>query len=184
MKNILLTGRPRVGKSTLILHVIERLREIGYKNIGGFYTLEVLQEGRRKGFAIHTLDGRVGRLAEVGLESRFRLGKYGIDMEEFKSVALSALKDAIQWNNIIVVDEIGYMELKSHRFRELLGIALDSPQPLLATVMRSHFDYVDTIKARRDVLLITVRADNRDRLVGEIVERIENLIHVLNKREA
>ncbi|HLE08920.1 MAG TPA: nucleoside-triphosphatase, partial [Thermodesulfobacteriota bacterium] len=59
-KNILLTGRPRVGKSTLIRKVVERLKEFGYKNIGGFYTLEVRKEGERAGFSINTLNGKTG----------------------------------------------------------------------------------------------------------------------------
>jgi nucleoside-triphosphatase len=99
-KNILITGRPRVGKSTLVMRVTGKLRELGHTDIGRFYTLEKRQEGKRIGFDIQTLDGRVGRLALVGLESRYRLGKYGIDMECFEAVALTALEDAIkkgQW---------------------------------------------------------------------------------------
>ena len=92
-KNILLTGRPRVGKSTLVRRVIERLRNLGFTTMGGFYTLEVAEGGTRLGFDIHTLDGRIGRLARVGLESRHRLGKYGIDLEQFESVAIPALEE-------------------------------------------------------------------------------------------
>jgi nucleoside-triphosphatase THEP1 len=169
-KNILITGRPRVGKSTLVMRVIERLRELGHTDIGGFYTLEKRQEGSRVGFDIHTLDGRVGRLAEVGFESRYRLGKYGIDMECFEAVALRALEEAIKKGHMVVIDEIGYMELKSKRFRLLVEEALESPGPLLATIMRSRFDFPDKIKARSDVVLLTVRVENRDRLVGEIVK--------------
>src|SRR3972149_10836810 len=90
-KNILIPGRPGVGKSTIIHRVVERLRLLGYTKIGGFYTLEMSHEGKRAGFAIHTLDGRVGRLAEVGLGSRFRLGRDGIDMEAVEVAALSAV---------------------------------------------------------------------------------------------
>lgn len=138
-KNILITGRPGVGKSTIIHRVVERLRLSGHLGIGGFYTLEMSREGRRSGFAIHTLDGRVGRLAEVGLESRFRLGKYGIE-------------------------------------------ALDAKPPVLATIMRSHFDFPDAIKARNDVMLMTVTADNRDRMVEEIVEIIRGYFSGLHNK--
>ncbi len=169
IKNILLTGRPRVGKSTLVMRVTERLKGLGHADMGGFYTLEKSREGKRVGFNIRTLDGREGRLAEAGLESRFRLGRYGIDMESFEAVALSALEGALEKGHMVVVDEIGYMELKSRRFRHLVERALESPRPLLATVMRSRFDFPDSIKARDDVTLITVRVDNRDRLVDEIV---------------
>lgn len=171
-KNVLITGRPRVGKSTLIMRVTEKLKELGHAEIGGFYTLEKSLEGRRVGFDIHTLRGSVGRLAEVGLESPFRLGKYGIDMESFERVALKALEEAVERGQMVVIDEIGYMELKSRRFRELVERALDAPAPLLAAVMRSHFDFPDRIKARGDVHLITVRVENRDRLVEEIIKML------------
>lgn len=95
MKNILLTGRPRVGKSTIIQKVVERLRSTGFTNIGGFYTSEIRKGGEHVGFAINTIDGKVGRLAEVGFESPYRLGKYGIDMEAFERIALAFLEDAI-----------------------------------------------------------------------------------------
>jgi nucleoside-triphosphatase THEP1 len=167
-KNILLTGRPRVGKSTLIQRVVERLRQEGRRAIGGFYTAEMSRHGERVGFSINTLDGRVGRLAEVGLESRYRLGRYGIDMDAFEGLALPALEEAIRAGGLIVIDEIGYMELKSRRFRELVVQALDSPAPVLATILRSKSDFGDALKARRDVELITVRVEDRDRLVDEI----------------
>lgn len=172
-KNILLTGRPHVGKSTLIQRVVERLRQRGFGRIGGFYTLEVSRGGSRIGFDIHTLDGRVGRLAEVGLESPYRLGRYGIDMASFEAVALTALEEAIRIGGLVVMDEIGYMELKSRRFRELVLKALDSPALVLATIMRSRFDFADALKARPDVEVITMRAENRDRLVEEVADRLE-----------
>lgn len=172
-ENILLTGRPRVGKSTLVRSVIERLRGLGVTKMGGFYTLEVAQGGSRIGFDIHTLDGRIGPLARVGLESRHRLGRYGIDMEKFESVAVTALEEAIGQGGLVVIDEIGYMELKSRRFRERVQEALRSPAPVLATIMRNRFEFPDAIKARGDVLLIYMTVENRSRLVNEIVERLQ-----------
>lgn len=171
-KNILLTGRPRVGKSTLIQRVVERLQRAGDRAIGGFYTAEMSRHGERVGFSINTLDGRIGRLAEIGLESRYRLGRYGIDMAAFEGIALTALEEAVRAGGLIVIDEIGYMELKSRRFRELVVRALDSPAAVLATILRSKSDFADALKARHDVELITVRVDNRDRLVDEIAAKL------------
>ena len=174
-KNILLTGRPRVGKSTLILRIVEKLKRAGAANIGGFYTLEASEAGKRIGFDINTLDGKKGRLARAGIESRFRLGRYGIDMEQFEEIALSALSRAIEHDDIIVIDEIGFMELKSRRFQELVEKALDSSKPVIATIMKNSFDFPDRIKAREDVLMMTVRVDNRDKLVDEMTEIIRKL---------
>ena len=174
-KNILITGRPRVGKSTLIMRVVEALKRAGCL-LGGFYTLEVRDGGNRIGFNINTLDGMRGVLARVGLDSSYRLGKYGIDMGQFEEVALAALSDAIDNKEIVVIDEIGYMELKSRRFRELVIRALESKKPVLATVMKNRFDFPDSIKARGDTVVITIRVDNRETLVDEIVGSLKKLM--------
>ncbi len=173
-KNILLTGRPRVGKSTLILKLVEALKEEG-RHLGGFYTLELREGGNRAGFNINTLDGKTGVLARADLESSYRLGRYGIDMGQFEEVALAALEDAIEKRDIIVIDEIGFMELKSRRFRELVLMALDSQKPVLATVMKNSFDFPDSIKAREDTEVVSVRVDNRDVLVDEIIGSLRRL---------
>jgi len=159
----------------MVRRVTERLRHQGVTQMGGFYTLEVTSGGGRIGFDINTLGDRVGRLARVGLDSRFRLGRYGIDMAQFEAVALPALEQAIAQGHLVVIDEIGYMELKSRRFRELVERALSSPAPVLATIMRSRFDFPDAVKARDDVTLLTVTVDNRDRLVEEIVQQLMKL---------
>lgn len=174
-KNILITGRPRVGKSTLILRVVEEALKREGCLPGGFYTLEVRDGGNRIGFNINTLDGKTGVLARVGLDSSYRLGKYGIDVGQFEEIALAALSDAIEKREIIVIDEIGYMELKSRRFRELVIRALDSQKPLIATVMKNRFDFPDSIKARGDTEVVTVRVDNRDILVNEIAGSLKRL---------
>lgn len=96
-------------------------------------------------------------------------------MESFEKVALTALEEAIIKSALVVIDEIGYMELKSRRFRELLVKALDSPAPLLSTVMMSRYEFTDTIKSRPDVEVIRVNTLNRDSLVREITEKILNL---------
>ncbi len=170
VENILLTGRPGVGKSTLIKRIVDRLRDLGYTGIGGFYTLEVRRGCKRTGFRIHALDGREGRLAEAGLESRYRLGRYGIDMEEFERVAVGALEEAVERGYTVIIDEIGFMELKSRRFRELVEEAFDGPCPVVATVMRSRCRFADRLKAREDVKVIVVRVENRERLVDDVVD--------------
>ncbi len=175
-KNILVTGRPRVGKSTLIWRVVDNLKRLGCGDVGGFYTLDIRRDNERVGFSIRTIDGKSGRLAEVGLESRYRLGKYGIDMESFENVALPALEHAIGQQQLVVVDEIGFMEIKSRRFQELVIRALQSPSPVLGSIMRKPCYFADDIKKRDDVRLIAVRSDNRDVLVSEITAALTPLL--------
>lgn len=77
---------------------------------------------------------------------------------------------------MVVIDEIGFMELKSHRFRELVVEALSSPAPVLATIMRSRYDFVEAIKGRSDVELIRATVQNREALVDEIVKKVRGFL--------
>jgi nucleoside-triphosphatase len=175
-KNLLLTGRPRVGKSTLVQRVVGHLERSGYRNIGGFYTAELKAGSERVGFSITAMDGTTGRLAQVGLESPYRLGRYGIDMESFERVALRSLEAALERGGLVVIDEIGYMELMSRRFRDLALQALDSASPVLGTIMHSRYAFADLVTSRPDVEVIRVRVDNRDALVGEVLKKVTALL--------
>jgi len=59
--HILITGKPRSGKTTLIKNLIPIAKE-NY-SVAGFYTEEILEKGKRIGFNIRTLEGETGILA-------------------------------------------------------------------------------------------------------------------------
>jgi nucleoside-triphosphatase len=164
---ILLTGRPGVGKTTVVRKVLDRW-EAG---AGGFYNQEIREEGRRTGFRLVTLDGERGILASVNISSPHRVGKYGVDLSDLENVGVEALVRAVQQSGVslIVVDEIGKMELFSSAFREAVEVAFDSPKQVLATVMARSQPWVDAIKARPNVTLVEVTTLNRCTLPEQIL---------------
>ena len=97
---------------------------------GGFYTEEIRVMDRRMGFRIITLDGKDGILAHVDCNSNYKVGKYRVDLDSFESVAIPTLEKAIKDKAIIVIDEIGKMELFSMKFKELVSNILDGEKPL------------------------------------------------------
>ena len=69
--NLLITGRPGVGKTTLVMNVVERLR--GSLRLAGFTTAEVCDpSGQRTGFQILTMEGKHAELARAGSVVRYR----------------------------------------------------------------------------------------------------------------
>lgn len=70
--NILITGKPRTGKTTLVKRLVESLRRV---RAGGFYTEEITRNNIRQGFKIVTLDGKEGILAKKGMPSPFPVGQ-------------------------------------------------------------------------------------------------------------
>ncbi|HID05680.1 MAG TPA: AAA family ATPase, partial [Armatimonadetes bacterium] len=114
--NILLTGLPRVGKTTVIQRVVEST-DLPF---GGFYTQEVREGGLRVGFKIITLDGEEGILAHIRTRSRYRVGRYGVNIEDMQNVAMPAVERALSEGKVIVIDEIARMELYCPGFDELV----------------------------------------------------------------
>ncbi len=165
----LLTGGPGVGKTTLIKQAIDKAQV----NAGGFFTEEIRAGGVRQGFRIVTMDGRSAILAHIDFKSPFRVSKYGVDIESLDTVGVAALKDAIRECDVVVIDEIGKMELFSPAFKDAVLEALDSKKRVLGTIMFTSHPWADDIKRHPDFALITVTRANRQQVLARIVSWLE-----------
>lgn len=155
---ILLTGRPGCGKTTLIRRVIASLGV----EAGGFYTREVRgPDGRRRGFEIVTLAGATATLSSVDVSGPHRVGRYGVDLANVDRVAVPALRQARERGQLVVVDEIGKMELLSAAFRGEVLRALDEGRLVLGTILLGSHPFADAVRARPDVRVIEVTETNR-----------------------
>jgi nucleoside-triphosphatase len=159
---VLLEGRPGIGKSTVTRRLIALLRDAGVP-LSGFVTDEIRERGRRLGFAVETVHGERGVLAHVELPGPPRVGRYGVDLPTFERVALPALV-APGRDGVVVVDELGRMELASAAFRAAVSALLDQDVPLVATVQLHHHPFTDALKRRHDVRVLRVSERSRDAL--------------------
>ncbi len=162
---LLLTGSPGVGKTTIIAKVVARLSV----RPGGFYTEEIRHSGQRTGFRIVTLDGETGILASVQSRSPHRVGRYGVEVEEFERVGVAAIARALVQADVVIIDEIGKMEMFSAAFKDAVNAVLASPKPLLATITQSLHPWADNLKRRKGVEIWTVTYQNRDVLPERIL---------------
>jgi nucleoside-triphosphatase len=160
----LLTGRPGTGKTSLIKQAIAGVKV----KAGGFYTEEIRSPGVRQGFRLVTLDGRSAILAHTNIHSPYRVSRYGVDIASLDEVAVSALEQAAQECDLVVVDEIGKMELFSAKFRDAIENILKSGKKLLGTIMLSPNPYADAIKHRSQVNLIMVTRTNHRQVLEEL----------------
>jgi nucleoside-triphosphatase len=163
-RKLLLTGRPGCGKTTLIKHVVKDLA----LPAGGFYTEEIREAGIRVGFKLVTLDGEEAVFAHVNLKTGEGLGKYGLNLSMLEAVGVKAIREAARSQQLVVIDEIGPMELRSAIFCDAVSEALDSNVPILATIVARPLRFTDAIKKRRDITVVEVRLDNREQLVSEL----------------
>jgi len=164
-KNLLLTGNPGCGKTTLIRRVVARLG----CPIGGFYTEEIREGSTRLGFKVITFDGHEGILAHVGVDSPLRVGKYGVDLKALETVGVASVRHALSETALVVIDEIGPMELFSQAFCQVVLDALDSECVVFGSIVKRSKPFSDQIKARPDVTVIEVYRGNRDMLVDRVV---------------
>ena len=166
---ILITGKPGVGKTTLVQKIIERMRSV---NMAGFLTAEIRDMGSRLGFELQGLNGERRILAHVEIDSRHRVGRYGVDTRGFEAflAALDLLNPDVE---LVVIDEIGKMELFSNRFRSLVRKALNSDKQLLASISLKGNQFIREIKQRSDIHLLEVTHGNRDRLPEAITKRLQ-----------
>lgn len=167
VKNILLTGAPGVGKTTLLRAVLEKLNQ----PCGGFYTRELRDpQGRRSAFELVTLDGRTDLLAGLNLvSSPYRVGRYGVSLTALEALGVPAILAAVHAGQLVVIDEIGPMEFFSAPFNDAVRGALDKAPAVLGTIVQRSTPLGDPIKARPDVCVIEVTHQNRDRLVENVL---------------
>lgn len=168
--NLLLTGRPGVGKTTVIKRVLEALKVPAT----GFYTREIRGPRGRLGFEAITLDGRRCTLAHVNFKSFYRVSKYGVDVSTFEETIVPSIDpDLHPHAALIVIDEIGKMECFSDRFCKTVIRALDSSKPVLGTITLGGNAFIEGIKRRSDVEIILVTLENRDRLPAVILGKLK-----------
>lgn len=165
--NILVTGKPGCGKTALVLKVVEELTAAGFK-AGGFVTEEMRRGTSRIGFRVRDLAGGSEVLAHVEKRGAPRVGRYGVDTEAFEKVALRSLWTGERDVDLMVVDEIGRMELLSPSFRALLPSLFDAPLPLLAAVHAGGDPFTRGLMEREDVSVLRLSASNREECIGMV----------------
>jgi len=166
---ILLTGRPGVGKTTVIRRLVELL---GNRPLAGFYTAEIREAGQRVGFGATTFSGKTGLLAHTALRSNYRVGRYRVDVAAFEKLVLPELARPCA---LLLIDEIGKMECFSARFVEAVRKVFERRQPLVATVAASGTGLIAEVRQRTDVELWTVTRENREKLPRQLAAWFERL---------
>lgn len=163
----LVTGSPGSGKTTLIRQVVSTMR----MRASGFYTEDLRAGGSRQGFRIVTLDGEFALLASTGHRGALSVSKYGVDVSELERVGVAAMRRALEREQVMVIDEIGRMQLFSRPFRQIIFDALRAGHPLLGTIMAGRNPYAERIRVHPQVKMFTLTPDNHQQVLYLLRER-------------
>ncbi len=172
MAAVLLTGPPGCGKTTVLIDLLKEVKAPA----GGFYTKELRRGNKRWGFALITLQGQEAVLASVDLPGPSRVSRYGVAMDVLEEIGVPAILEALRKGQLVVIDEIGKMELLSPRFREAVLTVLQASRPLLGTIMLAPHPFADAIKGRWDVRIVYLTRENREQAFREALEATKDML--------
>ncbi len=168
----LVTGAPGVGKSTAVSKVVLRLKSAGVI-VGGCSTSERKSGGVRVGFEVKDLTtGRSGELASVSLRFGPRVGRYRVNLTDLAKVGAGGVEAAADSSELIVIDEVGPMELVSPEFRRAVRRCIDSGKPILAVVHeRLDDDLLNELRSKATATF-NLTVETRDEIADELGEAL------------
>ncbi|MEG1255322.1 nucleoside-triphosphatase [Clostridium sp.] len=170
---VLFSGYPRIGKTTILKKIVQM---IGECNCIGFYTEEVRNGFDRIGFDCVSLDGKRQRIADVDLQSDVRIGRYGINIKAFEDFALQTISNYSSRNKIIIIDEIGPIQLLSTKFKQQIGNILSGTNCVIGTIFYDKHPDIDEMKKLPGIKIYSINNENRNTISENIFHEIQGLI--------
>jgi len=166
-----ITGMPNVGKTETLKKIIGFLHKSGYV-AEGMITESIIKDDERVGFKVKDWQTGEGKtFAHVDFEDKEHVGKYGVDTSALEEIGIPAVEKAITSEDIhiIIIDEIGKMEMLSEKFCEAVVAALDSDKPIMITLhKKSRTPLLQDVRRRDDIRILEVTPVNRNLLPYKI----------------
>jgi nucleoside-triphosphatase len=171
-----LTGQPGVGKPTAINRLCSHYSAEGV-SIQGIITKEIRENGQRIGFKITDIaTGKEGWLARKDSSAGPRIGSYHVVSEDLENIGVLGLERVLQAPaDLIIVDEIGPMEMTSSSFRNAISKILRVERPTVVTV-KLGTSYPEVEQIRSDSIQLEITEDNREEIYRKLIGHIDRWI--------
>ncbi len=167
MQKIIIRGRPGVGKTTLIKKLAERLKR-EKKSLLGFYTEEIRETGIRVGFKVKSFAGEEATMAHINYSTPYQVSRYKVDLGKFEKVALPELKRAKEERGVVIIDEIGKMELFSKEFQKEVLALMETDRMIIATCSIAPLPFISTLTKIPEIKVKEITLHNRNDLLKEL----------------
>ena len=158
-----------------MFRIHERFQQLGIM-VSGILTEEVRANGARIGFKIRNLaSGEEGWLAGNMLHQGPRIGNYTVNTPDLERIGAMSLENAARGESpLVLIDEIGPMEMTSAFFRRALKEVLMSHKTIVASVKYgSRYAEIEEASRLANASTTTMSLKNRDQLLPDIVSLID-----------
>ena len=167
MNNLFLTGKIGVGKSTILKNALKKID----LSVGGYVTERIFESYYRK-YIVKSLYDNKEKYTIIKVDSRDNSKKSF--MEAFENGVVSILDKSLKYRDVIVLDELGPAENDIDIFTSKVFEILDSKKIVFGVLKDDNCKFINDIKDRDDVIVITVTEENRDFILEEVVEILKN----------
>ena len=168
----MVTGERQAGKSSSLFAAVDKLRQKGLQ-IGGILALGEDYHGQRKGFQI--LDLQSGQKAllcrKVPPRKGVRIGPYQFYPEGLALAYKALAPSYLQEMDLIVVDEVGPLELRGEGLAQALDQLVSFPKPQVWVVRKCLLKEVWKNWGLKGVITQEVKKP-KDPAVYKILERL------------
>jgi len=171
--HIFLTGPRNIGKSTAIHRTLDILMAQGPLKLGGFFTWR----GGAADPHVYLSPAEVGREHEIYRLAAYdaKSGGLNCDVAVFEQTGVKLLAQSLG-ADLLIMDELGFLESKAPAFRQAVATALLSAAPVLGVLRLGDIPWLSEIKSNPQVILYEVNENNRDELPQKLAARITAIL--------
>lgn len=176
---ILITGRPGVGKSTLIQKVID-----GYAGPAFWVVTAEIRDaqGARVGFRAENSSKQTETIShKTDIQSTAIIGQNAVDLDAIDKMFGRVLQEASNTKRLILIDEIGPIQLLSNTFANALADTFNraSQTDMIATIHYSD-PRLEAYRSSKEAWLFTANLTNRD-VLGQLIILCAQHMEMINK---
>ena len=178
-----ITGLPNVGKTATLAAICRKLERDDFV-VGGMITRAYRPPpgDERVGFYVENWEtGEKEVFSSKEFNTKYKTetddGVYFVDLEPLDRIGVKAIRDSIEDEevDIIIIDEVGKMEMHSEAFNSAVKAALDCPKPIIMTLhKKSRNPLLQDLRRRDDVRILEVTAVNKNLLPYKIEKLLKD----------
>lgn len=169
MHNLFLTAPSGTGKSTIIKKILCELNI----SIGGFQVERCINnEGNIYFDMISVKDKENNNIIGECTKNKNPIA----NIYTFETKGVEILNTSLENSDLIILDEIGFLEETAEEFKSSIRKVLDSNKIVLGVLKELNSPFLNEIRNRTDISIVKVTLDNRNHIKDHILDILENWI--------